>query len=53
MVAKCDIKWRRIGENQAKGNLERDKIPQMEMDRLYIEQDNEIIAKKARKEEEE
>jgi hypothetical protein len=26
-----------MGENQAKGNLERDKIPKMEMDRTYIE----------------
>jgi hypothetical protein len=26
-----------VGENQAKGKLERDKIPKMEMDRKYIE----------------
>jgi hypothetical protein len=26
-----------VGENQAKGNLERDKIPKMEMDNQYIE----------------
>jgi hypothetical protein len=26
-----------MGENHAKGNLERDKIPKMEMDRSYTE----------------
>jgi hypothetical protein len=25
-----------MGENQAKGNLERDRIPKMEIDRPYI-----------------
>jgi hypothetical protein len=37
MVAKCDIKRRPMGENQEKGNLERDKILKMEMDKPYIE----------------
>jgi hypothetical protein len=36
MVAKCDIKWRPMGENQAKGNLKEAKISKMEMDRPHI-----------------
>jgi hypothetical protein len=34
-------------ENQAKVNLERDKIPKMEMNRPYIEASNESIVNKA------
>jgi hypothetical protein len=46
-----------MGENQAKGNLERDKIPKMEIGHI-LRQENESIAKKkplsgARKVEEE
>jgi hypothetical protein len=38
-----------VGKNQAKGNLERDKIPKMEIDRPYrlLRRDNESITKKA------